>query len=93
MELEELRRRVLLKAFKSTGCGQVYRFLQDNVLSVNTETGNYNISIDKNWFVLEHSNLIGTEKLVIEVETLLYPMTLTLFKRSNLEFFTTFIEE
>ena len=94
MELSELQMLVKTRSFKSTVCGNIFKFLSGELLEFNSVLSeHYCIKEQNNWLVMEPNHLLGNQALIMKVEELKYPVTITLYKRSNLDFFTTFIEE
>ena len=94
MELSDLQKLVKSKSFRSTVCGQLFKFIGGNVLQVNEDaSAPYEICEQNNWFLLSPNTLLGNEQLIIKVEDLKYPVTITFYKKSDLDFMTTFIEE
>lgn len=94
MNIRELQELLNGRAFRSTVCGMVYRFLNGNTIENNCDhSAPYSIQEEGNNLILKHGNLMGDDNLIIEVEHLKYPMTFSFYKKSDLGFFTTFIEE
>ncbi len=94
MRLDEVQKLVEGKSFKSTACGGVYKFRNANILLVNSDKfAPYSILESNNWFLLDHGHLLAEEDLILKVDNVRFPIVITFYRKSDLDFYTTFIEE
>ena len=94
MDALEFNRIIQGKSFRSTD-GTMFKFIPDSTLQVNgslVNMANYTIEESDGYFLLNHNFLLGTEPLVIEIDSLDTPITFAVRKRFSKDFEGTWVE-
>ncbi|WP_336959170.1 hypothetical protein [Chryseobacterium contaminans] len=95
MNLNEFKTQIKNKTFKSTD-GVDYQFISDNTLRLKndpTTAVHYEIKEENGKLILNHSYLLGTEPILVEIINNPRRLELTMSKLLSGEFIGTWVEQ